>query len=146
MCIGDLVLWWHVLLHSLAGTPHSQQDERVGQKDDGAGHGVTEEEEADYVAHRCRILAGTMPVYATCCPVRLRPIISPSGERTYSKHSSVAPDDSNQQASMVVWELVACKRRGERRKTCNTITKKNSVVHDKKNSVVTGRSWKITRY
>lgn len=106
MCVGDLVLWGHVLLHSLSRASDSHQDERVGQKDDGAGHNVAEEEEADYVAHSCRVLAGCFPVNAACCTIRLCPILSPASQGTDSKHTSVAPNPSNQQAGMAVGELV----------------------------------------
>lgn len=78
MCIGDLVLWGHMLLHSLARASHSQQDERVGQKDDSAGNNVAEEEQADDVAHGCRILAGSMPVDAARCSIRLGTIVPPA--------------------------------------------------------------------
>lgn len=100
MCIGDLVLWGHMLLHSLARAPDSHQDKCVGQEDDSAGHNVAEEEEADDVAHSCRVLAGRMPVDAACCTVRLGPILSPARQGTYSKDSSVAPDPSYQEAGV----------------------------------------------
>lgn len=78
LCIGDFVLWGHVLLHCLAGAPNGQQNECVGQKDDSAGHNVAEDEEADYVAHSCRVLSWSMPVDAACCTVRLGPVLSPA--------------------------------------------------------------------
>lgn len=71
MCIGDLVLWGHVLLHGLPGAPYSHEDEGVGQEDDCAGHYIAEEEEADDVAHSCGAEAGRMPVDAACCAIRL---------------------------------------------------------------------------
>lgn len=95
MCIGDLVLWGHVLLHSLAGAPDCQQDERVGQKDDSAGHNVAEEEEADDVAHSCRVLVWSMPVDAACRTVRLGSVLPPARQGTYSENSRVAPDPCN---------------------------------------------------
>lgn len=106
MCIGDLVLGGHVLLHSLTGAPDSQQDECVGQEDDSAGHNVAEEEEADDVAHCCRVLAGSMPIDAARCTIWLGPIFSPAGQGANSKNCSVAPDSSNQHAGMAVGELV----------------------------------------
>lgn len=78
VCIGDLVLRGHVLLHSLTGAPDGQQDECVGQKDDSAGHNVAEEEEADDVAHSCGVLAGSVPIDAACCTIRLGPVLSPA--------------------------------------------------------------------
>lgn len=78
MCIGDFVLWGHMLLHSLAGTSHGQQDECVGQEDDSAGYDVAEEEEADDVAHSCGALTGRMPVDAAGRPIRLSPVLSPA--------------------------------------------------------------------
>ena len=106
MCIGDLVLWGHMLLHSLTGAPYSQQDERVGQEDDSAGHDVAEEKEADDVAHSCKVLAWRMPVDAACCTVRLAPVLPPARQGTYSKDSSVAPDPSNQEAGVAEGKLV----------------------------------------
>lgn len=106
MCVGDLVLRGHVLLHSLAGAPDGQEDECVGQEDDSAWHNVAEEEEADDVAHSRRVLAGCMPVDAARCSVGLGSILSPARQRTYSKNSSVAPHPSNQQAGVAVGELV----------------------------------------
>lgn len=105
MCIGDLVLRGHVLLHSLAGAPDGQQDECVGQEDDSAGHNVAEEEETDDVAHSCRVLARSIPVDAARCTVRLGPVLSPARQGTYSKNSSIAPDPSNQQAGVAEGEL-----------------------------------------
>ncbi len=102
MCIGDLVLGGHVLLHSLTGAPDGQQDECVGQEDDSAGQNVAEEEEADDVAHSCRALAGSVPIDAARGTVRLRPILSPARQGTYSKYSGVQPDSSNQQAGMAI--------------------------------------------
>lgn len=67
-----------MLLNSLAGAPDGQQDEYVGQKNYNAGHNVAEEEEADDVAHSCGVVAGSMPVDAARCPVRLCPILSPA--------------------------------------------------------------------
>lgn len=78
MCIGDLVLWGHVLLHSLSRPPDGQQDECVGQEYDSAGHDVAKEEEADDIAHSCRVLAWRMPVDTACGTVRLFPIRSPA--------------------------------------------------------------------
>lgn len=107
MCVGDLVLRGHVLLHSLAGAPHGQQDERVGQEDDGAGHDVAEEEEADDVAHGCRVLTGAVPVDAARRTVRLGPVLPPTREGANSKNSSVAPDPGNKHAGVAGGELVA---------------------------------------
>lgn len=106
MCIGDLVLRGHMLLHSLAGPPDGQQDECVGQEYDSAGYDVTKEKEADDIAHSCRALAWRMPVDAACCSIRLFPILSPAGQGAYSKHSSIAPGPSNQQRGVAVRELV----------------------------------------
>lgn len=106
MCIGDLILWGHVLLHGLAGAPDGQQNECIGQEDDSAGHNVAEEEEADDVAHCCRALAGSMPVDAACRTIWFGPVFSPAGQGTNSKNSSIAPDPSNQDACMAVRELV----------------------------------------
>lgn len=106
MCIGDLVLWGHMLLHSLAGAPDGQQDECVGQEDDGAGHDVAEEEETDDVAHSCRALAGCMPVDAARCTIRLGPILSPARQGTHGKDSSIAPNPSNQEAGVTERKLV----------------------------------------
>lgn len=78
MCIGDLVLRGHVLLHSLSRSPDGQQYECVGQEYDSAGHDVAKKEEADDVAHSCRVLAWCMPVDAACCTVRLFTILSPA--------------------------------------------------------------------
>lgn len=114
MRIGNLVLRGHVLLHGLAGAAYSQQDERVGQKDDGARHHVAEEEEADDVAHGCGTLAGSMPVDAARRAIRLSPVLSPARQGTHSKHSSVAPDASHQQAGMAVRELVTLVQRRRR--------------------------------
>lgn len=100
--IGDLVLWGHVLLHGLAGATDSQEDEGVGQKDDGAGHDVAEDKEADDVAHSCRVLTGRMPVDAARCAIWLGPILPPTRQRTDSKHCSIAPDASDQQAGVAV--------------------------------------------
>lgn len=106
MCISDFVLRGHVLLHSLTGAPDGEQDECVGQEDDSAGHNVAEEEEAGDVAHSCRAIAGSMPIDAACCTVRLSPIFSPAHQGTDGKNSSVAPDPSNQRAGVGVGELV----------------------------------------
>ena len=106
MCIGDLVLWGHVLLHSLAGAPHGQQDECVGQEDDSAGHDVAEEKQADDVAHSCRVLAGCLPIDAARCTVWFGPVLAPARQGANSKDSSVAPDPSNQHAGVAVGELV----------------------------------------
>lgn len=106
MCVGDLVLRGHVLLHSLTGAPHGHQDECVGQKNDSAGHDVAEEEEADYVAHGRRALAGSMPIDAARCTVRLGSILPPARQRADSKNPSVAPDPGNQEAGVAIGELV----------------------------------------
>lgn len=95
MCIGDFVLWGHMLLDSLARAPNSQQDECVGHEDNSAGYDVAEEEEADDVAHGCRTLAGCIPFDAARCAVRLGPVLSPARQGTHGKHSSIAPDASN---------------------------------------------------
>lgn len=92
MCIGDLVLRGHVLLHCLAGAADGQQDEHVGQKDDRAGNNVAEEEEADDVAHSQRVLARHVPVDAARRTVRLGPVLSPPQQGPHGKHSRVAPD------------------------------------------------------
>lgn len=106
MCVGDLVLRGHVLLHSLTGAPDGQQDECVGQEDDSAGDNVAEEEEANDVAHCCRALAGSVPVDAASCTIWLGPIFPPAGQGPDGKNSSVAPDPSNQHAGVAVRELV----------------------------------------
>lgn len=106
MCIGDLVLGGHVLLHSLTGAPDSQQDECIGQEDDRAWHNVAEEEEANDVAHRSSVSAGSIPVDAARSTIWLSPIFSPAGQGTNSKNRSVAPNSSDQQAGMTVRELV----------------------------------------
>lgn len=106
MRIGDLVLRGHMLLHSLAGAPDGQKDECVGQEDDSAGDDVAEEEEADDVGHSCGVLAGRVPVDAACCAVGLCSVLSPARQGPHSKDSSVAPDPSNQQASVAVRKLV----------------------------------------
>lgn len=106
MCIGDLVLGGHVLLHSLTGAPDSQQDECIGQEDDSARHNVAEEEEANDVGHRSSVSAGSIPVDAARSTIWLSPVFSPAGQGTNSKNCSVAPDSSDQQAGMTVRELV----------------------------------------
>lgn len=106
MCVGGLVLWGHVLLHSLTGAPDCHQDECVGQEDDSAGHNVAEEEEADDVAHSCSALAGSVPIDAARCTVRLCPVLSPTRQGTHGKDSGVAPDPSDEQAGVAVGEFV----------------------------------------
>lgn len=71
VCIGDLVHRGHVLLHGLAGSPDSQQDEGVGEEDDGTGHNVAEEEEANDVGHGRRADVGRVPVDTAGRAVRL---------------------------------------------------------------------------
>lgn len=110
MRVGNLVLRRHVLLHSLARTPDGQQDERVGQENDSAGDDVAEEEEADDVAHRRRVLAGRVPVDATGCAIRLGPVLPPARQGADGENTSVAPDPCDQHVSVVMRELVTCGR------------------------------------
>ena len=49
VCIGGLGLRWHMLLDGLTWPAHRQQDERVGEEDDGAGQHVAKDEQADNV-------------------------------------------------------------------------------------------------
>lgn len=113
MCIGDLVLWGHMLLHSLTGAPDSQQDECVGKENDSAGHNIAEEEEADDVAQCCRVLAGSMPIDAACRTIWLCPIFSPARQGTNGENCCIAPDPSNQHAGMKVGELATWGRKIE---------------------------------
>lgn len=110
MCIGDLVLRGHMLLHSLSGAADGHQDEGVRKEDDSARYDVAEEEKADNIAHSCGVLAWCMPVDAACCTIRLLSVLSPPGEGTHSKHTSIAPDPSNQQGGVAVRELATCEK------------------------------------
>lgn len=110
MCIGDFVLWGHMLLHSLAGASDGQQDECVGQEDDSAGYNVAEEEEADDVAHGCGAFTGCVPVDAAGCSIRLSPVLSPAWQGTNSEDPSVAPDPSDQHVGVAVRKLVTCNK------------------------------------
>lgn len=49
-----------------------------------------------------------LPVYATCCPIRLRTIVAPVRQRPHSKHWGIAPYANYHQTSMRGWELVTC--------------------------------------
>lgn len=104
--VGDLVLRRHVLLHGLAGATDGEQDERVGQENDGAGDHVAEEEEADDVAHGRRVLAGAVPVDAAGRAVRLGPVLSPSRQGADGKNAGVAPDPCYQQVGVVIGKFV----------------------------------------
>lgn len=106
MGIGNLVLWRHVLLHSLAGAPNSQQDERVGQENDSAGDNIAEEEQTDDVAHRRRARAGSVPVDAAGCAVWLGPIFTPAWQGADGKDAGVAPDPCNQHVGVMIGKLV----------------------------------------
>lgn len=99
-----------MLLHGLAGSPDSQQDERVGEENDSAGDDIAEEEQADDVAHRCGVLAGSMPVDATGCAIWLGPVFPPARQGADGENARVAPDSCDQHVSVVIRKLVTCGR------------------------------------
>lgn len=106
MGIGNLVLWGHVLLHSLAGAPNSQQDECVGQENDSAGDNIAEEEQADDVAHRRRARAGSVPVDAAGCAVWFSPVFTPARQGADGEDAGVAPDPRDQHVGVMIGKLV----------------------------------------
>lgn len=115
-----------MLLHGLAGAPDSQQDERVGEENDSAGDNIAEEEEADDVAHRRRVLAGSVPVDATGCAIRLGPVFSPARQGADGENAGVAPDPCDQHVGMVIRKLVTCGRELQIRAKITTLSIRQS--------------------
>lgn len=110
MRVGSLVLRRHVLLQGLAGAPDSQPDEGVGEENDSAGDDIAEEEEADDVAHGHGVLAGSVPVDATSCAVRLGPVLPPARQGAHGENARVAPDPRHQHIGVAIGKLVTCGR------------------------------------
>ena len=106
MSVGGLGLGRDVLLDGLSGATYCQQDEGVGEEDDGAWQSIAEQEEADDVRHGRRFVVGSMPVDAAGCAVRPRPIASPMCQGAKSKHRGVAPHSSHQEAGVRRGEFV----------------------------------------
>lgn len=122
MRVGNLVLRCHVLLHGLTGSPDRQQDERVGEENDSAGDDIAEEEQADDVAHRCGVLAGSVPVDATGCAVWLGPVFPPARQGADGENAGVAPDPCDQHVSVGIRKLVTCGRELQVRAKITTVS------------------------
>lgn len=113
MCIGGFGLWWHMLLNGLTWPPHRQQNERVGEEDDGAGQCIAKDEEADNVRHSQKLVVGCLPVDAAGCAVRFRAVVSPLCQGPHGKHRGVTPHSSHQEACVWWGELVTYLGRGK---------------------------------
>lgn len=89
-----------MLLDSLTGAPHRQQDERVGQENDGAGQSVAEEEKADDVGQSQDLAVGCEPVDAASRAVRLGTVAAPLCQGPHGEDRCVAPHPHHQGMGM----------------------------------------------
>lgn len=96
-----------MLLDSLPRPAHRQQDEGVGEEDDGAGQDVAEEEEAYDVGHGETAVVRSKPVDAAGRAVGLETVLAPAGQRTCSEDGGVAPNPNHQHHGMPRGELVS---------------------------------------
>lgn len=115
MCFGGLGLWWDMLLNSLTWPPHSQQNESVGKEDDCAGQCIAKDKKADNVRQSWKLMVGCMPVNAAGCAIWFSTVMPPLCQGPHSKHRSIAPNSSHQEAGMWGGKLVPWKRRHKKR-------------------------------
>lgn len=89
-----------MLLDSLTGPPHRQQDERVGQENDGAGQCIAKEEKADDVRQSQNLMVGCEPVDAACGAIRFGTVMSPLCQGPQGKKRCITPHSHHQDTGM----------------------------------------------
>lgn len=87
-------------LDGLVRAAHRQQDEGVGEEDDGAGQSVAEEEQADNVGQGRQLVVGYVPVNAAGSAIRLCSVVSPMCQGTDGEHRGITPHCHHQEAGM----------------------------------------------
>lgn len=107
MRVAGLVLRRHVLLDSLTWAAHRQQDEGVGENDEGAGQGVAKDEKTHDVGQGQQLVVGCVPVNAAGRAVRFGAVMPPLCQGSDSKHHWVTPHCNHQEAGVGRGELAA---------------------------------------
>lgn len=104
--VGGLGLRWHMLLDGLTWPPHCQQDEGVGEEDDGTGQRVAEEEQGDDVRQSWKLVVRRPPVNAAGRAVRLGAITTPLRQGPHGEHGGETPHSNHQEVGVRRRELV----------------------------------------
>lgn len=100
-----------MLLHSLAGCVHCNQDARIGRHNNTAWEDVAEDEQRHGVRACRAVLIGQAPVDATSRAIRLWSVFPPVGQRRAGEQEGIDPSTGNQQTAMRGAEPVSCEDR-----------------------------------
>lgn len=100
-----------MLLHSLAGRMHCDQNACVGCYNNTAGEDIAEDEQCHRVGARCGMLIGPAPVNATGGAIRLWSIFPPVGQWGAGKQQGIDPSTGNEQTAVNRVKPVPCENK-----------------------------------
>lgn len=100
-----------MLLHSLAGRMHCDQNACVGCYNNTAGEDIAEDEQCHSVGARCGMLIGQVPVNATGGAIRLWSIFPPVGQWGAGKQQGIGPSTGNEQTAVNRVKPVPCENK-----------------------------------